>query len=325
MLDNMPGVIKKGLIVVGVLFLAFIAFAIFSYSNANNNNVSHNALSKNQMPGGLPESGVNFSPIQGMKDEAMPSPNMTARSESSGSGAAEPSKDANATDKKVIKTGSLNLAVAKADASAEKIGEIAKANQGEVYSSDFYETSNGLKSGSMVIRVPYASFEKVFNEIKKVATQVISESTNAQDITQEYIDLDARLKNKKAEEKSFVELLNRSGKIEEILAVTQEVARVRTEIDQMEGQMRYLNSQTDMSTLTIYLSEDATIAPESNAWRPLQVAKSSIKMLIINGQNFIDGLISFLIVTLPMLLIWVLILWLLYITGRKIYRWMKNK
>jgi len=230
-----------------------------------------------------------------------------------------------AVDKKIIKTGNLSLKVEKAETAAESIANIAKVNKGEVSDSNFYESTEGIKSGSITVRVPYNNFDAAFAEIKKVATQVVSESANAQDITADYIDLEARLKNTKAEEASFVALLNRSGKVEEILAVTREVARVRGEIEQLQGQMRYLNSQTDMSTITANISEDVEIASASKDWRPWQVIKLSAKQLITSGQNFIDGLITFIIVVLPMLIIYALIIWLIYYVGKKIYRKFTNK
>ena len=230
-----------------------------------------------------------------------------------------------AVDKKIIKTGSLSLKVEQAETAAEAIANIAKVNKGEVASSNFYESTRGVKSGAITIRVPYNNFDAAFSEIKKVVTQVVSEASNAQDITAEYIDLEARLKNTQAEESSFVALLNRSGKIEEILAVTSEVARVRGEIEQLQGQIRYLNSQTDMSTITANLTEDVEIATASQDWRPWQVIKISVKRLIASGQNFIDGLIAFLIVVLPALIIYGLIIWLIYYVGRKIYGRFINK
>ncbi|MDO8668359.1 MAG: DUF4349 domain-containing protein [bacterium] len=228
-------------------------------------------------------------------------------------------------DKKVIKTGNLSLKVEKAETAAENITNIAKLNKGEISNSYFSESSRGVKSGYLTVRVSYQNFEAVFNEIKKVATQVMSESSNAQDITAEFIDLEARLNNKRAEEVSFVALLNRSGKIEEVLAVTREIARTRGEIEQLEGQMRYLSSQTDMSTITVNLSEDVAIASASQDWRPWQNLKTSVKQLITNGQNFVDGLISFIIVVLPLLVIYALIIWLIYYIGKKVYRRYTNR
>lgn len=252
-------------------------------------------------------------------------PSMKSSFVSTGEIARDSNAVATAVDKKIIKTGSLNLKVEQAETAAEAIANIAKVNKGEVASSNFYESTRGVKSGAITIRVPYNNFDAAFSEIKKVVTQVVSEASNAQDITAEYIDLEARLKNTQAEESSFVALLNRSGKIEEILAVTREVARVRGEIEQLQGQIRYLNSQTDMSTITANLTEDVEIATASQDWRPWQVIKISVKRLITSGQNFIDGLIAFLIVVLPMLIIYGLIIWLIYYVGRKIYGRFINK
>lgn len=225
-----------------------------------------------------------------------------------------------AAEKKIIKTGNLSLKAEKTETAAQAVGNIARLNQGEVYSSNFYDSGRGAKAGYLTIRVPAANFEKTFSAIKEVATQVINESTNAQDITEQYIDLEARLKNKLAEEESFVKLLNRSGKMEEVLAVTRELARVRGEIEQLAGQKRYLDSQTDMSTITVYLSEDAQVTPVARDWRPWQVVKDSAREFFDKGQDFVNGLIRFAIVGLPALLIYLLFVWLLYRLGRRIYR-----
>ena len=239
--------------------------------------------------------------------------------------ALSPSSAVQPVDKKIIKTGDLSLKVEQAEAAAEAIANIAKVNKGEVASSNFFESTRGVKSGTITVRVPYNNFDAAFNAIKKVATQVVSESSNAQDITEQYIDLEARLKNKRAEEVSFAALLSRSGKIEEILSVTRELARVRGEIEQLDGQIRYLNSQTDMSTITANLTEDVAIASASQDWRPWEVIKLSVKRLITAGQNFVDGLIAFIIVVLPMLVIYGLIIWLVYYVGKKVYNSFNKK
>ncbi|MDD4271678.1 MAG: DUF4349 domain-containing protein [Patescibacteria group bacterium] len=231
-----------------------------------------------------------------------------------------PSSAIQPVDKKIIKTGDLSLKVENAETAAESIANIAKLNKGEVAVSNFYESTKGVKSGAITVRVPYNNFDAAFNGIKKVASQVVSETANTQDITAEYIDLEARLKNTQAEEASFNALLNRSGKIEEILAVTKEIARTRGEIEQLQGQIRYLNSQTDMSTITVNITEDVEIATASQDWRPWQVVKLSVKQLITGGQNFVNGLIAFIIVVLPMLIIYGLIVWLIYYIGKKVYR-----
>jgi hypothetical protein len=229
------------------------------------------------------------------------------------------SRPTESIDKKVIKTGDLNIKVDDTESAAEEITNIAKLNGGEVLTSNFYETPHGTRTGYLTVRVPNNNFEKTFAEMKKVATELVSENTNSQDITAEYIDLEARLKNKRAEEISFLDLLKRSGKVEEILSVTREVARVRGEIEQMEGQLRYLNSQTDKSTITVNLSEDEEISPVTENWRPWQIVKASVTQLITNSQNFLNSLIRFLIIILPALIVYGLLIMLIAYVARKIY------
>ena len=316
--------IKKILKIAGLILLAFfivffgLMMVLTSFSKTLTNKSAGVAMDSWQS---APSDGISktFAPELTMNIQSEGRATASVREESAaGSTAAK-------IDKKIIKTGDLSLKVEKAETAAESIANIAKVNKGEIANSNFSESSRGVKSGYLTVRVPYQNFDAAFNEIKKVATQVMSESSNAQDITAEFIDLEARLKNKRAEEVSFVALLNRSGKIEEVLAVTREIARTRGEIEQLEGQMRYLSAQTDLSTITVNLSEDVEIASVSQDWRPWQVVKLSVKQLMTNGQNFIDGLIGFLIVALPMLLIYALIIWLLYHFGKKVYRRYFNK
>ena len=80
-----------------------------------------------------------------------------------------------------------------------------------------------------------------------------------------------------------------------------------------------MDSQTDMSTITISLSEDVEITPISNDWRPWQVVKKSFSELIDSLQRLINGLIRFVIVILPSLIVFLLIIWIIWKAGKKIF------
>jgi len=232
--------------------------------------------------------------------------------------------DEKSQDKRVIKNGNLSLKVAKTEKAAKEISEIAKSKEGEVFSSSFYERVKGSKSGMMTVKVPVNRFEETMEEIKKVATQVVSESTIGKDVTEQYADLQAQLKNKRVEEETFVKILDRAGKIEDVLKVTKEISRVRGEIERLEGRIKYLESQTDMSTITVSLSEDVEITPVGEGWRPWQMVKSSVKTLIKNAQGSIDNLIYFVIVKIPSIIVFFLILWIIYWIGKKAYQKIKS-
>jgi len=146
----------------------------------------------------------------------------------------------------------------------------------------------------------------------------LSESTSGQDVTEEYADLQGQLKNKQAEEQQFVVIMNQAQKIQDILDVTEQLSRVRGEIERLQGQIKFMDSQTDMSTISIQLSEDQDITVV-DSWRPWQVIKGSVNALIKNVQGSIDFIIKLIIIVLPIFLIWGLIIYAIYLIGKKIY------
>lgn len=228
------------------------------------------------------------------------------------------------TEKKVIKNGNLNLKVENTENASGEITQIAKEQKGEVFSTNFYERVKGQKSGSITIKVPVENFENTVEKIKAVATQVLSESTTGQDVTEEYTDLQAQLKNKQAEEQSYLKILDQAGDMEDILAVTKQVSRVRGEIERLQGRVRFMDSQTDMSTIYVNLSEDIEIAPVQNDWRPWQVTKKAFQDLINNTQDFVDGTIRFVIVGIPSLIPFLLFVGIVYWIGKKIWKKFKK-
>ncbi|MCK5080708.1 MAG: DUF4349 domain-containing protein [Candidatus Moranbacteria bacterium] len=234
------------------------------------------------------------------------------------------SPEAVSSDKKVIKNGNLTLKVENTENSAQKISEIIKNQNGEIFSTNFFERVKGQKSGSLTVKIPVDKFEATLALIKTVATQVVSESTTGQDITEQYSDLQAQLKNKRAEEQSFVKILDRAGDIDDVLAVTKQIARVRGEIERLEGRIKFMDSQTNMSTIVIALSEDIEIAPVQNDWRPWQITKKAFSDLLNNSQDFVDGTIRFIIVSIPSLIPFLIFLWVIYWISKKIWRKIKS-
>ena len=221
-------------------------------------------------------------------------------------------------DKKIIKNGNLSLKVERVDSAVEKITQISKDNQGEIFSSNFSQTKANIKSGSMIVKVPVANFEKTFGEIKSVASLVMTESTSGQDVTEEYTDMQGQLKNKQAEEQQFVDIMKQAQKIQDILDVTQQLSRVRGEIERLQGRIKLMDSQTNMSTISVYLSEDQNITVV-DSWRPWQVIKDSVNILIKDVQGSINFIIKLVINIIPILIIWVIIFWVIYLIGKKIY------
>lgn len=223
-------------------------------------------------------------------------------------------------DKKIIKTGNLNMKVDKVDKALEEIKTIAEKNKGEVFSSNIYQSSSTkAKSGTVVVKIPVDNFETAFDDLKKVASLVVSESTSGKDVTEQYADLQAQLKNKQAEEQSIAKILNRAGTIPEVLSVTKELSRARGEIEVLQGRIKLMESQTEMSTISLNISEDIAVVLTSS-WRPWQIIKNAVNSLIDSIQGFINFLIRLIIVVIPVILLYGLLLWVIYRIGRRIYR-----
>ena len=156
--------------------------------------------------------------------------------------------------RRIIMTGQLRLEVADLAETIDKMRKLAEELGGYLAGSNVYETSEGMRAGEVTLRVPAEQFAAVFAQLKELGSAQ-SYSEDSQDVTEEWVDLEARIANKKAEEKSLLALLERKGELEDILQVQREVFRVRGEVEQMEGRLRYLKNQVSLSTITVSLNE----------------------------------------------------------------------
>jgi len=220
-------------------------------------------------------------------------------------------------DKKVIKTGTIDMRVNSVETAIGEIKTIAVQNGGDEVSSDF--SKNGTyKEGYITVKVPVNQYDKTFEQIKKIAPLVTHESSQAQDVTAQFIDLESRIKNKKQHEEQLRSFFDKADKVDELIQIERELARVRTEIEQMEGQLKYLKDQTQYSTIDVTLSEDATVVV-SDAWRPMQVVKDSFNTLIDKSTTLINTVIRFTIASLPFIILFIIIAWFLYFTAKHIF------
>lgn len=221
------------------------------------------------------------------------------------------------TDTKVIKNGSLSLRVQGVDEALAQVGKIAGEFGGNISDSRFDQAITGVKSGTVTVRVPVDKFSETFSRLKGVASVVLSESTSGTDVTAQPIDLQARINNEKAAEATLQTLFEKAVKMSDVIEVTDKLAQVRSEIESLEGQMRYLSAQTDRATITLFLTEDVTVTADQG-FRPLQTLKESLMALVQMLGSLVQGLIRFMIVGLPVLLVYGGVTWLLYRFARRL-------
>lgn len=134
----------------------------------------------------------------------------------------------------LIKTSWLNLVVKNVLETMRKISKFTEDKGGWIVSSNVAEYEK-IPSGSITVRIPTEKFEEAILYFRSLAIKVSNEKTQSQDITEEYIDLEARLKNLEASERQLLDLMTRTGKISEILEVQRELTNIRQQIEQIKG------------------------------------------------------------------------------------------
>jgi hypothetical protein len=221
--------------------------------------------------------------------------------------------------RKIIRNGSLDLLVNDVSQSIDKIGSIVTGVGGFVEKSS--QTNSGGHSASVTVRVPAARLDPVIVQIKALATTVDRESVEARDVTREYIDLDARLRNAQAEEAQYLQILKRATTIKDTLDVTEKLSDVRGRIEQLQGEMKFLTAQIDMSTLEISLRAEADAAVAGIHWRPLRQAKIALGEMVSGLADWADSAIAFFI-NLPLIAVWLFSVVVLLVAVSRVVRFL---
>jgi len=205
-----------------------------------------------------PEPGVATSD-GGLKGKGLPA---VPPGTSSSAPASTPTADQQAvTDRKIIFTASLSLDVVDAEKAFSNC-EILVAKYGGFVAQSSLQKSDTQVLATAVLRVPAARVTELMNSLAGLGT-VTSRSSGSDDITSQYIDIQARLKVLRAEEQQLVGFLKKATNIKDMLAVQEQLRTVRTEIEQYEGQQRYMDNATSLATVNAQLVQttDAFVAP----------------------------------------------------------------
>jgi len=187
-------------------------------------------------------------------------------------------------ERMIVRNGDISLIVTDVSQAMEAISQLAGGYNGYVVSSSVSGEEEGMR-GWISIRVPDDSFEQALAGIRELAVRVEEESTNSQDVTEEYIDLGARLANAEATEQQYLALLDKAEDVDDILRIYDYLSRVRQEIEQIKGRMQYLERTSSMSLISAYLRpEFSGKATVPAGWNVLQIFKSAARGLVITGQ-----------------------------------------
>lgn len=189
---------------------------------------------------------------------------------------------------------------------------------GFVANSDTDRRYNDRQTGTWVVRIPVVRYLEFLPGITALGFAE-SRSENAQDVSEEYIDIEARIRNKQSLETRIVAMLEeRDGRLTDVLEIERELARVREEIERLEGRLRFLKNRTSLATITIRCREQREYQPAEAPTlgsRLNQTWAASLATIRRAGENALVGLIAVIpwltVITIPMLVAWKALRWLL--------------
>ncbi len=171
-----------------------------------------------------------------------------------------PSLTQNATDlTMIIRTGNATIKVDSLAPAVARLRALATSLGGYVGNTSIQTGADQLRSATVEIKVPASRWPLLLAGIKPVGT-LEAQNESAEDVGEEFVDVQARVANSRRLEERLIALLaNRTGKLQDALQVERELARVREEIDRYEGRIRYLRSRTSISTMMVMLHEPAPV------------------------------------------------------------------
>jgi len=246
-----------------------------------------------------PQAALPAAPVEAPRERAAVEATMVpAASEAAGGGLAP------VGEPMIIRTADLALRVEDTETALNQIRDVANSLEGYLVSTNLYRADDQLR-GTVSLRVPAESFDVAMDRLKALAIKVERENISSQDVTEEYTDLGARLRNLEATEKELLALLTdvreRMRNAEDVLAVHRELTNIRGEIEQIKGRMQYLERLTALATINLELIPAAEQPIVEEGWQPLSTLRSALRGLVNVGQFLVDAAIYLVVLVLPVL------------------------
>ena len=208
------------------------------------------------------------------------------------------------SNRMIVRTASLSIVVEDTEESLEAIENLSSELQGYISDLRTWRVNEQL-AASVTLRVPAESFDEARERIKDLATELENENVSGQDVTEEYVDLEARLNNLEVAEEELLELLASAQEThrdaDSILAIYREITNIRQQIEQIQGRMQYLENVSSLATLTINLTPEEVEEPVVEAgWEPMRQARDALRTLVNVLKALGDLLIWVVLFFLPL-------------------------
>ena len=233
----------------------------------------------------------------------------------------EPPADA---DRKIIYSANIELVVEQFDDLEKRIKQAIKQAGGYLAKVNLDRMQGEQRFGNWTARIPVDQYQSFLDAVAELGVP-ISQTQDAQDVTEEFVDLTARIVNQKKLEKRILELLDRpDDKISHVIEVEKELARVREQIERMEGRIRFLSDKTDLTTVMITAREERDYQPPQAPTFDNRISSAWLGS-ITNTKTFFANLIVMLaggVVPLTITIVGLIAFW--FLIGRRTWRWLNS-
>lgn len=218
----------------------------------------------------------------------------------------------------IVRTANLSIVVKDTGAALDQISALATRMNGFVVASQTSKVDQATRA-SITIRVPAEKFDDAIKQIEALATDVQNRNIKGEDVTEQYTDLQSRLRNLEATEAQLQKIMERADKTEDVLAVYNQLSQTRGEIEQVKGRIQYLEQSAALSSITVGLTPDSLAQPIAvGGWRPTGTARSAIEALVRTLQGLADVAIWVVLYVLPVLLVLAAPLVILFLVVRRL-------
>ncbi|PYJ19434.1 MAG: hypothetical protein DME92_12460 [Verrucomicrobia bacterium] len=158
-------------------------------------------------------------------------------------------------NRKLIRNATVELEIVSFDDAVQKITALANEERGYVATTNSEKQANGKLRGQVVVKLVPENLDRFLQKVRGLG-ELKNQTLGTEDVTKAYLDTDARLKNAHVMEQRLIDMLNtKTGKVSDLLQVEKELGRVREEIEKMQGELKYWDSQVQFATVTISLAE----------------------------------------------------------------------
>jgi len=219
----------------------------------------------------------------------------------------------------IVRTGIMNIEVEQFDDTEKKVTETANKFSGYITNSSSNLNAGGKEHGSISVRIPSDKFEVFISEVSAFG-KVMSQNISGNDVTEEYIDLEARQRTQKELENRLLQLLSeKTAKLTDVVEVEQKLSNVRENIERTEGRMKFLKDQSAFSTLTISLFEPSLLQTSSGGGFFYEIGEG-FKRGIEGFTEVLSWLITFIISFSPLLVFLAILFFILkkYLRSKKL-------